>query len=172
MKSSTAVVLVFACIPILFLPQRMAAQQPQHQHVAAAHTDHVIDGTQHPELVPDSAAYRLYFVTVSLSANPTDKDKKVQDAHLAKINLDPIDKQAFVTVVANFRSQYDAWTARWNAAATAQGDSFDPAPFLQQRDDLVQATRAAIGQSLSISGVKLLDAHIQGEKKRMKVAVP
>jgi hypothetical protein len=168
MKRSVGVILT--CFCLFFLPPCIAAQQ--HQHVAA-HVDNVIDGSREPTLVPDSAAYRLYLLTVSLPPNATDQDRIVQAAHLAKIkDLGANDRQALVTIIAGFRSQYESWKSRWNAAATAQGDSFDPTPFLQEREDLLQSTRTAIGHSLSVKGVTQLDAHIQREKKFMKVAVP
>ncbi|HVG90678.1 MAG TPA: hypothetical protein VNB54_04225 [Alphaproteobacteria bacterium] len=74
-------------------------------------------------------------------------------------------------VLAAFRSQRDAWLSKYNAEAAAQGSTFDQAPFLQQQEDLVNSTRAALAKSLSANGMARLSNHIQSEKKFMKVAV-
>ena len=42
----------------------------------------VIDGAKNPELIPDSTAYRLFFVTTADSATATDAEKVRHRAHL------------------------------------------------------------------------------------------
>jgi hypothetical protein len=42
-------------------------QTPQHQHSDA----NVIDGAIHPELIPDTVAYRLYLIAVSENPTPS-----------------------------------------------------------------------------------------------------
>src|SRR5258708_14842701 len=107
------------------------AQNPvPHQHLASP--PNLIDGSKNPELVPDSTAYRLYLLTVSIPANSTEEYRKAQSAHLAKTGLGVNDLQSVLTVLTAFRSQYDAWLSRYNSAATAQGEKFDRTPFLQQ----------------------------------------
>jgi hypothetical protein len=145
------------------------AQNPvPHQHSVAP--ANLIDGSKNPELVPDSTAYRLFLLNHSVPTNSSEEDRKIQSAHLAKAKLDVNDWQPVLTVLASFRSQYDAWLSRYNAAATGQGASFDPTPFLQQREDLVQSTRDMLKRSLSAVGMLRLDAHVQTEKKFMQVA--
>ena len=141
---------------------------PNHQHPASP--PNLIDGAKHPELVSDAAAYRLYLITLSLPPNFNEQDRAAQQAHLSKIDLAANDLQAMTTVLAEFRSQYDAWISRYNAAATTQGNTFDPTPFLQQQEDIVQSTREMLKRTLSPKGMSKLHAHIQDEKKRMKVA--
>jgi len=144
------------------------AQNPvPHQHSVAP--ANLIDGSENPELVPDSIAYRLYLLNVSIPANPTEEDRKIQSAHLAKAGVNVRDLQPVLAALAVFRSQYDAWLSRYNAAATAQGEKFDPTPFLQQREDIVQFTRDALQRSLSAQGMLRLDTRVRAEKKFMKV---
>jgi len=81
------------------------------------------------------------------------------------------DLQPTITALAAFRSQYDAWLSRYNAAATAQGAKFDPTLYLQQREDLVQSMRDTLKRSISAKGMLRFDTHVQTEKKFMKVAV-
>ena len=145
------------------------AQSPvPHQHPAAA--ANMVDGSKNPELIPDSTAYRLFLLNHSVRANSSEEDRKIQSAHLAKVGLDVNDWQPVLTVLASFRSQYDAWLSRYNAAATAQGENFNPTSFLQQREDVVQSIRDMLKRSLSPVGMLRLDAHVQTEKKFMQVA--
>jgi hypothetical protein len=155
-------------VALLFAPTVWAQAPPQHQH--ATTESNMVDGSVHPELIPDSVAYRLYLLTVSLPLNPTDQDRKFQQAHLAKTNLGQNDIQNLQIVLAEFRSEFEAWKNRFDAAATKQGSQFDPTPFLQQRDDITQNTRTALAQSLSSDGLIRLNNHIQSEKKNMRVA--
>src|SRR4029077_6525313 len=67
----------------LFAFGTRAQTPPKHQHAAA----NVIDGAAHPELIPDSVAYRLYFVAVSTVQNPAEAEQKHQHAHLMKTGL-------------------------------------------------------------------------------------
>jgi hypothetical protein len=46
----------------------------------------------------------------------------------------------------------------------------DISAFVQQRDALVQLTRDALKVGLTPQGVANLDAHVQAEKKSMRVA--
>jgi len=55
----------------------------QHQHP----NENVVDGAKNPELIPDSTAYRLWLVTVSLPPNATEKERTFQQAHLKKLHL-------------------------------------------------------------------------------------
>jgi hypothetical protein len=130
----------------------------------------MVDGGTSPELISDATAYRLYLLTVSVPANSTEEDRSTQAAHLNKTGLKDKDLQSFLTILAEFRSEFEAWKDRFDGAARAQGPQFDPKPFLQQREDIVHATRIMIGKSLSAEGVSRLNSHIQAEKRFMKVA--
>ncbi len=143
---------------------------PQHQHSQVAVT--TLDGSAHPELISDSTAYRLYLVTVSEEPNATAEARARQNSHLGMIGLQDGDRQQLVTILADFKSQYLALIDRFNQSATAalaQGMQPDQKTFLQQRDDLVQSTRDAIKRALTADGVARFDAHVQGERKRMKI---
>ncbi len=55
------------------------AQNPvPHQHPMSP--PNLIDGSKNPELVPDSTAYRLYLISVSIPANSTELDRVAQHA--------------------------------------------------------------------------------------------
>lgn len=135
-------------------------------------TSAVIDGAVHPELIPDSTAYRLYFVTVSTRQAPTDEDQKCQRAHLNKIGLKDGDLGVMVEILTEFRMQHDALVGQYNQAAeraTARDEVPDTAGFLRQLDGLVQSTRDTLKLRLTPGAMTQLDAFVQSEKKHMNM---
>jgi hypothetical protein len=145
------------------------AQTPQHQHLDVT----VVDGAKNPELIPDSTAYRMWLVTVSLPPNATEQERTFQQAHLKKLQLtNSVDHLALLSILTEFKSQYLSLIARYNEAAKAallNGGQADEKLFLQQRDDLVSSTRAAIARQLAPESAARVDAHVQGEKKQIRL---
>ena len=163
-----AVILPFGPPSAARIPHSRIPHSPQSNAAAA----NLIDGSQHPELIPDSTAYRLYLLTISELPNASEQDRNRQNAHLAKLRLNDKDRQTLITVLAEFKSQHTTLVNRYNQAATAalaRGIQPDPTTFLQQRDDLVQATQNAIQRILGADGMLRLDAHVQAEKQRMTI---
>jgi len=144
---------------------------PQHQHQHLNMT--VVDGAKNPELIPDSTAYRLWLVTVSLPANASDADRVIQQAHLKNVNLtNSEDHQQLINVLTEFKTQYLDLIAKYNESAKTallQGGQLDQVVFQEQRDALVANARAAISSRLTPQGANRIDAHIQGQKIHMKI---
>jgi len=132
-----------------------------------------VDGAKNPELIPDLTAYRLWLVTVSVAPDAGEKEKAFQQAHLEKLGLiQQTDYSQLLTVLTEFKAQYASLIARYNESAKADllnGITTDQTLFLQQRDDLVMNTRAAITQRLSLRGSLRIDAHVQHEKSRIRI---
>lgn len=134
----------------------------------------MVDGAANPELVPDSVAFRLYFVAVSQKPNPTPEEATRQMAHIRRIGLEDTDQRALIDTLTDFKTRYDAMITQFNAIAeadTAAGIKPDTATFLLNRDKLVQEVRDAIASALSQEGVAKLTNHVQSEKKNMKVSI-
>ncbi|PYU48650.1 MAG: hypothetical protein DMG48_19570 [Acidobacteria bacterium] len=141
---------------------------PQHQHVAP----NLIDGAVHPELIPDSVAYRLYLVAVSTGQNPTEAAQKRQRAHLMKTGVEDTDQRILVSILSDFRAKYDALVSEYNDAATAaaaRNKTTDVHTLLKKLDDLVQSTRDTISVRLSSRGVVKIHSFVVSQKKNMKV---
>jgi len=131
-----------------------------------------IDGALHPELIPDTTAYRLYLFAVSTPPNPAATDRKRQHAHLIKSGIEDNDCQILVGILSDFRSRYDELVAQYNATATAalaRGETTDIRTLLKAFDDLVQSTRDTINARLTPIGAAQLHSFIISEKKNMKV---
>jgi|SRR6267142_2365184 len=139
---------------------------PQHQHNVAV--PNLIDGAAHPELIPDSVAFRLYLVAVSTGQNPTEAEQKHQHAHLMKPGLADTDQQILVSILSDFRAKYDALVNEYNTFAKADSTT-DVHTFLKKLDDLVQSTRDTISVRLSSKGAVQLHTFVLSEKKNMKV---
>ena len=161
------------------------ATQSSH-HVAAApiatptqntmagmnHADsNIIDGSLHPELIPDSVAYRLFFLMASRRDPLVVPTREIAHRHgmlrAAGIITD-YDTHNVDTILATFRAQYTALSNEYNAtAATATSDAPQKL-FLARRDQLVQFTRDQLKSNLSQQVMAAFDAHIQQEKSMMK----
>ena len=142
------------------------AQTPPHQH-----SETVIDGAKNPELIPDSTAFRLWLITVSELPNATQQDRDRQQAHLAGLRLNALDNLQLTTILADFKSQYNSLIERYNEsarAALANGSHPDLKLFLQQRDDLVQMTKAAVALRLPKSA-PLVEERVQEQKKHIQL---
>ncbi len=159
-----AVVLVVATFVIATRAQQAPGSPPQHQHVAP----NLIDGAVHPELIPDSVAYRLYLVAISTDQNPTEVAQKHQRAQLLKTGLGETDQLIFIGILSDFRSKYDALVADYNASAKADSTT-DVHTLLKKLDDLLKSTRDTISVRLSPRGAAKLHSFIVSEKKNMRV---
>src|SRR5229473_805495 len=153
-------VLAISCVLVCaFNSQAQSQNPPPHQHPQVAVT--TIDGAAHPELIPDSTAYRLYLLVVSELPNPSQEERNRQDAHLGSLHLRGQDRFASITTVAAFKSQYLSLVSRYNQsaeAALAAGVRPDEKTFIQQRDDLVQSTRDTTKRVLTVEGMANFDA--------------
>jgi len=162
---------IFILLAILLIVHPAKAQAPtaQHHHPQGM----VIDGAVNPELIPDSTAYRLWFVTVSRPANATEGETKHQAAQLGKIGLNSADLSALIPVLGAFNSQYRGLFQSYNEEATAawkRGESPDVASLRIQRDQIVQSIRDTLRSRLSADGYARLDAYVKAEKKTMRIS--
>jgi hypothetical protein len=140
-----------------------------HVHASSG----VIDGSLHPEMIPDSAAYRLYFVAVSPASDAGPDEKARELAHLRQIGLSDPDLDRLMFVLSDFKAQYSDMIAHYNEVAerdTEIGITPDRKSFLARRDVLVRMTRDRLQALLSPESVSRLDNHVQHEKRNMRVA--
>ena len=124
---------------IITIASGLFAQQ-HHTLQSASLPTGIVDGAKNPELIPDSAAYRLYFITVSELPNALAEQKNRQRAHLGKIGLKDPDLEALIGTLETFKVHYADLTATYNTtaeAAGAAGGKPDINSFLSQRDALV-----------------------------------
>jgi hypothetical protein len=131
-----------------------------------------INGAEHPELIPDSTAYRLFFVVIGQNPEATPQQKELQQVRLKQAHLNAKDIQSALSVLQEFKTQYSDLTKSYNDSATAAltaGQAPDYDSFLLRRDALVQDTRNKLKQVLSPEGFARLDRLISAEKRNMKI---
>lgn len=153
---------------VLAVGAQAQSSPPQHQHAAPK----LIDGAVHPELIPDTVAYRLYLVAVSTGQNATEADQQRQRAHVTRTGLADTDQQTFFGILSDFRSKYDALVNEYNEsakAAAARNETTDVHTLLKKLDALVQSTRDTISVRLSSRGAARVHSFVVSEKKNMKV---
>ena len=133
----------------------------------------VINGAEHPELVPDAVAYRLWFVAASLPPMPTAAQQQRQRAQLMAAGLQGDDIGQAASVLATFASSYAYLVGKYNDSV-AQANEVGGTPNLQgllsQRNALVETTRNALNSALSVQGMAALRSYVQAQKRNMKVA--
>ena len=133
----------------------------------------IIDGAKNPQLIPDSIAYRLFFISVAGPANPTPQDEDRQRAHLRDAGLRGEGVPRVAELLAAFRAQYGDLVTQYNEsvqAANDAGEEPDPAAFLSQLDQLVESTRKALEAAISPEAANHLEAFVQYEKRNMRMA--
>lgn len=167
-----AVTLVLLAIISITSPAQSQTTTPTHQHAMAGPA---IDGSVHPELIPDLTAYRLWLVMVSVPPAPTDNQKYRQNLQIAKIGLSDSDQSLLVPILADFYTQYHKLIDDYNAEATAawatHGQVPDIASMQSQRDQLVQSFHDQLRVALTSNSWILLNGHVQSQKKKMKLFI-
>ena len=135
-----------------------------------------IDGRQHPELIPDNAAYRSVFMMQSHfeTSAATARSEQLQ----GNIGLTAADHQLYDEVLRNFRQQYEMLIQTHNAFVDANTASATVADLQKEVSNtrqsisrLVEATRSQLAAGLSKEGLAKLDAFVQSEKTHMVVGV-
>jgi hypothetical protein len=134
----------------------------------------MISGKDHPELIPDITAYRLFFISVGELSSPTEARKARQRAFLSKMGpLGVGDSQAVVQILEQFkvtftRMVYD-YNARVDTAVKSGSGLPDTDEFVKQRDQLVQQTYNDLKYAMTPGGMKRLETHVQNEKHHMQI---
>jgi hypothetical protein len=130
-----------------------------------------IDGSKHPELVPDLAAYRLWLIAVAADVQDhPEQTIKRRRALLKQAGVIQADDLAnAMNIIVEFKGAYSDLLDSYNKNVTQESIP-DLKPFLLQRDRLVQSTMTALGSMLSKNSFSLLQAHVRAEKSHMTVA--
>ena len=115
-------------IPTVALCMTAAAQLPPTTHAHSAPSVAMIDGSKNPELIPDSTAYRLFFVSVADGTNPSEDEIARHRAHLSRLGLKDVDEQSLAQVLKTFKTQYGDLIANYNGLADTTFRQGQPPP--------------------------------------------
>ncbi|MEJ2009358.1 MAG: hypothetical protein P8Z30_14590 [Acidobacteriota bacterium] len=172
------VLLLVAGIFLYRPPLQVPAQAKQSQASTpegqpATIPPNVINGAEHPELVPDVVAYRLWFVAISLPPMPTATQQRRQRAQLMAAGLQGEDIGRAASVLATFANSYAYLVGKYNDSvvqANEMGDTPNVQGLLSRRDALVETTRKALNSALSVQGMAAIKSYVRAQKRNMKVA--
>jgi len=145
---------------LTFTLSQFANSQSHANHTAPS----VINGAEHPELIPDSVAYRLIFTTLSQPG-----DAKLQAAQVAAIGLNEDDTKIMIKNLNSFRTAFDILVTNYNDALSKRQQP-NPDTFNLQQELLLSNSRGAIESGLSKDGAALLKAWVQNEKRNMHLS--
>lgn len=142
-------------------PQAAPPMRPPHTKIIRAMPPGTIDGKDHPELIPDLMAYRLFFVQVTLPDRPTPDDSRRHEAKLGIIGLSDFDRVILELAVSNFHNRYAFFLEQYKTAAVDDA-------AIAQRDAITQDAINYLQNSMSASGWQRFSGFIQNEKRHMK----
>jgi hypothetical protein len=126
----------------------------------------LVDGSKNPELIPDSAAYRLVFLSLmaKMAADPRDpKALARRHAALNATGLSSGDQNVLIQQLAGFSEHYKSWQTEASAGPA------NAASRKAQVASLVLATRDALIRQLSPNGTATFVSYVQARKSRMVV---
>jgi hypothetical protein len=173
----------FCSVLLLFLPAVVLAQQsnptsmPNMPGMDHFQPTKMIHGSDNPALIPDSTAYRLYFIAIGNPPSPTANMQARQRAHIGKINgFSQADFNALGPLLDDFKVRFAVLTTTYNAQVEAAVKAGSPLPevsaFFALRDQLVTDQKARLKLALTSDGLAQLDAQIQIEKSGMSISAP
>lgn len=166
------------CFPLLLIVLTAAVSaQSVNDSSSMPGMDHssakIIDGRLNPELIPDSTAYRLFFIAAGELPTATTERKRLQGLFLHRFGFQQSDEDSITRVLQEFKIQYAVLLNQFNAAESARVQSGAPSQtdqFVTQRDALVQSTRDELQRALSVDGMTRFDDVIKSEKRKMTVS--
>ena len=132
----------------------------------------VVDGAKTPERISDATAFRHFFTTTLISANPTDEQLKRQRLRLAPLGLEDLDTRAYLFAAQIAREALDQIAterATWTGPDTASGRAM-LRRLRQQESEVFQQARLRLSTTLSSEGATRLEAHIQ-TRVRSKIRI-
>ena len=127
----------------------------------------LVDGSKHPEQIPDDLAYRHYFLAVATHEQPSAEEQERQKAQLAPLGLSEPDRQQIVLQLGRMTTQLEAIEAEREAS---DGTDAALAGFSVRRDALLSQKAASVRGALSADGASRLGRYItESVKGKIKI---
>lgn len=176
----TAVVLIalsaFAAIAIgidQVLTSQAIAQEVHADHAHADGPTALVDGSERPELVPDSLAIRLLMQTLRISSNPDELALKQLRTRIRRAGLDEADFQVLASELGRFDTEARLQEATVESLRPSSGaDNIAVARYTEAGTLLGLLFERHYHQlvaSLSLEGAVKLQNHLLHVKSRIKI---
>jgi len=129
----------------------------------------MIKGSEHPELIPDSVAYRMWFSQVGHALDDEAKMPGQVQAVFSMTHLSEADQAALKGIVITWRQQEKQLVSAYNSQIEEANRTRDftyaiQVKFKHDHADLALATAKIAQESLSTEGAKTFEQFIQGQK--------
>lgn len=132
----------------------------------------MIDGKVHPELIPATTAWRLWFSAVSLPSGAAQAKRDAQTAYLRAAGLEGNDAAAVRGDLETFYVQFNSVVNTQNSAVQAKAANLQVAsdsPFFNDRTALVNATIANIKAHITAAKFNDLRDYVMQQKQTMRI---
>ena len=126
-------------------------------------------------LIPDSTAYRLWFVVQGTNPNASQDELLTQRGRFKKLGLSDDDSDRLSGTLTKFKVEYKQLIDEYNSFVKNVYPAVTEADlraFLTKRDALVDKFVAQAKQELSPRGASRLNSIIQSEKAYMILQMP
>ncbi|MCI0620742.1 MAG: hypothetical protein L0387_03575 [Acidobacteria bacterium] len=137
----------------------LLSRAPQLKELRAAPQE--VDGSQHPELIPDETAYRLFFLIASADADSSDLQRSQAQAVVASVLLTESDRTILKQVIQQYRQ--DLSVLDMEAGNLGTGDKY------QRKQDRLKRAISDLNGRLTALGAGQLFSNIQREKRKIKL---
>jgi hypothetical protein len=157
-----------------------SARAQQHDHSSHAPRPTVsplVDGSEHPELIPDHVAIRALMQTLRISPYPDMLAMEQLHARVARVNLSDADKDILVRELGIFDTRASQQQARIESVRPfpATADRTAIARYVEEQERFGSLIVDHYGQllaSLSPEGAAKLQEHLLHVKSRIKIYSP
>lgn len=177
MVNQTSLSRVRCCLPILMLLAGFALNAQNAAPGSAAGSPQgvtqvtklvvLVDGSKHPEQIPDDLAYRHYFLAIATHEQPSAEEQARQKAQLAPLGLSELDRQQLAQQLGRMTTQLEAIEAEMEAS---DGTDAVLAAFKARHNALVSQTAATVRGALSPDGLSRLSRYIaESVKGKIKI---
>lgn len=148
----------FAATAIIVTTSIGLAHSPTPQEVT-------INGSENPELIPDSVAFRMVMLSLKVPTTPNTRDLLKQELRLKRLNLTDSDKSAFKALLAEFGQEYE----RWHGSLAVRSNVVSPQTLLIERDTMFQRYQSLVLQKMSTDGQLKFQQYVAHQKLHMTI---
>lgn len=131
----------------------------------------VVDGASHPQEIPETVAFRMFYRALAQPANATPEQIDMQRALVSSATLSESDLKQLFWVMADYRASLD--NLRHNVKLARQlpkgVDEATAQRLTAERDQIVEQATANLTATLSKEGMAHLHELILSERKNMAI---
>ncbi len=132
------------------------------------HTRASIDGSQHPELIPDSLAYHCFLLAVADQAH-LDGDQRRLNGYFKHLGFSSASNSSAAALIA-IAEQYQTGLDRLRTERDMTADTDPQAQFLSDKDRLVRESIANVARALRPDHAAMVDAYVMDQvRKSIKI---